>query len=75
MARIGVEDSLGQVKQQLQSSGHEVVSMEDKNCDCYVISGQDRNMMGIAEAVTSASVINAEGLTADEIVQQVNQRV
>lgn len=66
------------VKSALQSSGHEVVTMDESNaqsCQCCVISGQDKNVMGMADRATQASVINAEGMTADEIVAQVNQRV
>lgn len=78
MATIAVENSLSNVKQVLESSGHQVVSMEDgnvQNCDCCVISGQDKNMMGIAETATNASVINAQGMSVEEVVQQVNQCV
>jgi hypothetical protein len=75
MAKIAVEDSLGSVKSALQNSGHEVVAMSGNvdGCACCVISGQDKNVMGIANAATSAAVINAEGMTADEIVQRVDQ--
>lgn len=78
MAKIAVENSLSDVRQQLESSGHQVVSMDAESlqgCDCCVISGQDKNMMGIAETATQASVINAQGMSADEVVQQVNERV
>ncbi|ALS22056.1 MULTISPECIES: YkuS family protein [Paenibacillus] len=76
MAKIAVENSLEDVKNALQQNGHEVVSIDSgnlQNCDCCVISGQDKNVMGISETVTQASVINARGMTADEIVQRVNQ--
>lgn len=76
MAKIAVENSLEDVKNALQQNGHEVVSMDSgnlQNCDCCVISGQDQNMMGMSETATQASVINAQGMTADEIVQRVNQ--
>lgn len=76
MAKIAVENSLEDVKNALQQNGHEVVSMDSgnlQNCDCCVISGQDQNMMGMSETVTQASVINAQGMTADQIVERVNQ--
>ncbi|GAB7387494.1 YkuS family protein [Bacillaceae bacterium] len=77
MARIGVEKTLGNVQRLLQNSGHQVVSLEAGNmadCDCYVISGQDKNMLGISDRVTGASVINAEGMTAEEVLREVNER-
>ncbi|MBP1155660.1 MULTISPECIES: YkuS family protein [unclassified Paenibacillus] len=76
MAKIAVENSLEDVKNALQQNGHEVISMDSgnlQNCDCCVISGQDQNMMGMSETATQASVINAQGMSADEIVQRVNQ--
>jgi hypothetical protein len=78
MARIAVEDSLGNVKQALQNSGHEVVSLDEnsmQNCQCCVISGQDKNVMGIGERATQANIVNAEGMNADEVVNQVNRAV
>jgi AhpD family alkylhydroperoxidase len=78
MAKIAVEDSLTNVKQALQNSGHEVVSLGASNmqgCDCCVISGQDQNVMGMSNAETSASVINADGMSADQVVEAVNRSI
>ncbi|MDT9723484.1 hypothetical protein DUZ99_00440 [Xylanibacillus composti] len=78
MARIAVEESLNQVKEALQSAGHEVVAMNEssaQSCDCCVITGQDENVMGMADTTTQASVINAAGMTSEEIVEQVNRRL
>lgn len=78
MAKIAVENSLESIKNELQQNGHEVVSMDSsnlQNCDCCVISGQDKNMLGIAETVTKASVINAQGMTSEQVLQQINQQL
>ena len=74
MAKIAVEPTLGDVIQTLQANGHEVVSMDNlENVSCCVISGQDENMMGVANAVTNAAVINARGMTAQEVLERVYQ--
>jgi hypothetical protein len=75
MARVAVESSLGNIADALRNSGHEVMDMSGNldACDCCVISGEDKNMMGMADRVTNASVINAQGMTADEVVQRVSQ--
>lgn len=75
MARIAVENSLGNIKDALRNSGHEVMDISDNldACDCCVISGEDKNMMGMADRATQASVINAQGMTEDEVVQRVSQ--
>jgi putative N-acetylmannosamine-6-phosphate epimerase len=78
MARIGVENTLSEVKEALQRNGHDVVSLDASNasqCDCCVISGQDKDMMGMADIVTQASVINAQGMTSDQVLHAVSQRV
>jgi hypothetical protein len=76
MAKIGVENSLGDVKEMLQNNGHEVAALDERNVDqfeCCVISGQDKNMMGMTETVTKAPVINAQGLTSEQVLQRVQQ--
>jgi hypothetical protein len=79
MARIGVEQSLTNVSDALRSAGHEVVELkqeQDANgCDCCVISGQDQNVMGIQNAVIQGSVLNAHGMSAEEVCQAVESKL
>lgn len=76
MAKIAVEPSLTDVKQLLQQQGHEVVSMDNMaDCSCAVITGQDNNIMGMANTSTKASVINAQGKSAQQIVDQITQAI
>ncbi|MGJ9383911.1 hypothetical protein CR203_02065 [Salipaludibacillus neizhouensis] len=79
MAKVGVEESLTDVEQALQARGHQVVALHSDqdaaNCDCCVVSGQHDNMMGMADTKTQASVISAEGLTADEVCELVESKV
>ncbi|WP_018931084.1 YkuS family protein [Gracilibacillus lacisalsi] len=79
MARIGVEESLTAVQQQLQENGHEVITLrqeQDTNgCDCCVVSGQDQNVMGMQDTAIQGSVISAQGLNANDVCQQVEQRL
>lgn len=78
MARIGVEPALTNVKQALEEMGHDVVDVHSENdvhgCDSIIISGTDKDMMGIADVAIEGPVINAEGSTTDEICQVVNNR-
>ena len=76
MAKVAVENGLNIYKEALQQSGFEVVGMDSAgNASCCVISGQDKNVMGIADTYTQAAVINCEGMTPDEVVRQVSDRV
>lgn len=79
MAKVGVEQSLTDVQDALQSRGYEVVQLKQESdaqgCDCCVITGQDQNVMGIQNTITEGSVINAHGLTAEEICDQVEKKL
>jgi hypothetical protein len=80
MARkVGVEGSLTDVQQALQEKGYEIVQLRQENdassCDCCVVTGLDSNVMGMADTVTAGSVIEANGLTADQICQEVENRL
>ena len=74
---IGVEESLSNVEAVLAAKGYEVRKIRNeedaKNCDCCVITGQDENIMGISNVVSEGSVINARGLSADEVCQRVEK--
>jgi hypothetical protein len=78
MARVGVEQSLSNISEALREKGYDVIDLKQENdaqgCDCCVISGIDSNVMGIQNAVTQGSVIEANGLSADEVCSQVEQK-
>ncbi|NLW23803.1 MAG: YkuS family protein [Clostridia bacterium] len=73
---VAVEQGLTNVQQALQSAGYQVVSLENaalNNVQCIVVSGSSENMLGIQTTQTKAPVINARGLSAQEIVSQVEK--
>ncbi|MCM3588091.1 YkuS family protein [Mesobacillus maritimus] len=78
MARVGVEQSLSNISQALRDKGYDVVDLKQESdaqgCDCCVISGIDSNVMGMQDTVTQGSVIEANGLSADEVCSQIEQR-
>jgi hypothetical protein len=76
MAKVAVESGLQDVKEALRQSGFEIVGMDGAaDCACCVVSGQDKNVMGITDTYTQASVINCDGMTPDEVVRQVSDCV
>jgi hypothetical protein len=79
MSRVGVEESLTDVRAALEEKGYEVVdlySMEEAaNCDCCVVTGLDQNVMGMTTDVPGGSVIQAKGRTAEEVCQEVEERL
>jgi hypothetical protein len=46
-----------------------------QNCDCCVVTGGDSNVMGMQDTFTKGSVIEASGLSAEEVCQQVESRL
>ncbi|MEQ2525374.1 YkuS family protein [Bacillaceae bacterium CLA-AA-H227] len=79
MAKIGVEDSLTNVQEALRQKGYDVVKLSQesdaKGCDCCVITGIDSNVMGMQDTVMAGPVIEANGLSADEVCQKVEQNL
>ncbi|WHY84252.1 YkuS family protein [Neobacillus novalis] len=79
MAKVGVEQSLTNIQQALKEKGYDVVELKHEadaqNCDCCVITGLDSNMMGMQDTFTKGSVIDANGMSADEVCQQVESRL
>ncbi|MEK4029668.1 MULTISPECIES: YkuS family protein [Bacillaceae] len=77
--RIAVEQSLTNVTQALQAKGYDVVDLKAagdlKNCAACVITGIDSNVMGIHDTLTEAPVIEANGLSADEVCQEIEERI
>ncbi|GIN40475.1 MULTISPECIES: YkuS family protein [Heyndrickxia] len=79
MAKIGVEQSLSNVSQALKEKGYDVVELKNENdakgCDCCVVTGGDNNVMGIQDVIIDGSVIDATGLSAEEICKHVESRL
>jgi glutamine amidotransferase PdxT len=79
MARIGVEESLTNIQEALRARGHEVVPLKQeedaKGCDCCVLTGLDSNVMGMQDSVIQGPVIEANGLTAEEVCKQVEGKL
>jgi len=79
MAKIGVEQSLTNIQQALKEKGYDVVELmqesDAQNCDCCVVTGMDSNVMGMQDTFTKGSVIDANGMSADEVCQQVESRL
>jgi glutamine amidotransferase PdxT len=79
MAKVGVEQSLTNVQNALQQKGYDVVQLKQEQdaagCDCCVITGGDQNVMGMQDTQMKGAVINADGLSAEEVCQQVESRL
>lgn len=79
MAKIGVEESLTNVQQALRDKGYDVVELKQetdaKDCTFCVVTGLDSNVMGMQDTMSNGSVIDANGMSADEVLQQIESRL
>jgi hypothetical protein len=85
MHKIAIEPNLTPIKDYLSSKGYSVESINlDKqtaragdagNYDAYVVTGLNTNFMGIQDRETDALVIDAEGMTPEQIYNQLNSRL
>lgn len=78
MARVGVEQSLTNISEALRERGHDVVEIRSEadaqGCDYCVITGIDSNVMGMQDVTIQGSVIEANGLSAEEVLRQIDQK-
>jgi len=79
MPRVGVEESLSNITSALRDKGYDVIELKQESdvqgCDCCVVTGIDSNVMGMSDTSIQGPVIEANGLTADEVCRQVDERV
>ncbi len=73
--KVVVHGYLGSVREMLQEKGYEILPLEQMTeADAVVVSGGDDNMMGIETTLTEAPVIQALGMTPDEVIAAVESR-
>lgn len=81
MPRIAVEPGLTPIQEYLSEKGYQVDALDTSRlrqggADPYaaiVISGQDQNMMGMQDLIADCPVINAHGLTPEQVHDRLRQ--
>lgn len=80
MKKIGVEKGLANVAGYLITNGYAVEMLSGSidsnmeklsNYDCIVTSGANTDMLGISDTATKAPVINAKGLSPNEVKDRI----
>lgn len=80
---IAVEPDLTPVKEFLSDKGYTVESIKADDSskkdtgkyDAFIVSGLDSNSFGIYDTSTKAVVISADGLTPEQVYQELKQRL
>lgn len=80
---VAVEENLTPVREYLSDKGFMVESIgydQDSSSvlnrfDAFVITGQNNNFMGINDIDTKAIIINASGLTPEQVYNELKSRL
>ncbi len=73
---VAVEETLTPVAEALRDTGYDVCKPDEEDLsrvDAVVVSGQEDNLMDIQSVETTVPVISAEGKTADEVVEELEE--
>lgn len=75
--RVVVADELGNVKAALRDQGYEVLGMSalNQNPDAVIISGLNENIIGMEDMQANTPVISAHGLSANEVISVLRERM
>lgn len=79
--RVAVEQTLKNVSQYLAEKGYEIATLDPlsesqtelHNVSAVIISGQDENVMGMQDTQTKAPVIDARGMTGEEVYNHLQE--
>lgn len=81
MKKIAVQRGLTPVQEYLKEQGYEVEPVDfdafskaqNEDYDAIVLTGMNIDFLGMQDTATSAPVIDATGMTPEEIYDQINQ--
>ena len=82
MKKIAVQKGLGEVKDYLNGEGYTVKEFDNskKNAghfldryDVVIVTGENQNIMGVQETISSTPIIDATGMTGEEIKEQIER--
>ncbi|MFZ5990090.1 MAG: YkuS family protein [Bacillota bacterium] len=81
--KIGIEDDLEPVKEYLTNKGYEVKNIDfaedtsklTNKFDAFVVTGINSNMMGIHDTSTKAVIIDAAGMSPEQVYHELESRL
>lgn len=76
--KVAIEANLSNIRNYLSQQGYDCVQLNEQSasaqgCAAIVISGADKNLMGIQDVTTQCPVINADGLTPQDVAARLQQ--
>jgi len=82
MKKIAVQKGLTEVKDYLSGEGYTVKEFDNskKNAghfldryDAVIVTGENQNIMGVEETITSTPIIDATGMTGEEVKNNIEK--
>jgi len=82
MKKIAVQQGLSEVKKYLSEEGYTVKEFDNskKNAghfldryDAVIVTGENQNIMGVEDTISSTPIIDATGMTAEEVKKQIEK--
>jgi galactitol-specific phosphotransferase system IIB component len=81
--KVAVEQNLTPVKDYLSKMGYSVDTVDmsrefSKSMDKYdaiIVTGMNKNFLGVEDVNTGAVIIDAKGLTAEQVVKEMENRL
>ena len=83
MKKVAVQKGLSQIKDYLCEEGYTVkeFSNRKKNAgnfldkfDSVVVTGENQNIMGVENTISSTTIIDATGMTGEEVKNQIEKK-
>ena len=74
--KVALDQGLTDVEEVLKDEGYDVVELnrgENDDALAVVVNGLSENIMGMEDVVTASTIIDASGLNAEQIVEQVKR--
>lgn len=75
---IALDDQMMRLRTLIEAAGYDVVRMHEVPLDrvaAIVVNGLDANILGGQRRLTPVPIIDASGLTGDELVKAIRSRV
>ena len=82
MKKVAVQKGLSTIKNHLSEEGYTVkeFSNRKKNAgnflnryDSVIVTGENQNIMGVENTISSTSIIDASGMTGEEVKKQIEK--
>lgn len=82
MKKVAVQKGLNPIKDYLCDEGYEVKEFDNrkKNAgnflnryDAVIVTGENQNIMGVENTISSTSIIDATGMTGEEVKEQIEK--